>query len=321
MSNLPKVFVTRSFWPDVLKQLFDIAKVDVWQNDGPPPSATLAEKCSDANGLLCLLTDRIDRELLDQCPNLKVISQMAVGVDNIDLAACRDRNIPVGNTPGVLAETTADLTFALILSSGRRIVEADAFVRTGKWKTWSPDLLVGPDIHHATIGIVGMGAIGLEVARRAHGFRMEILYASRSRNMRVEAEYGAKYVPLQELCNLSDFVTVHVALTPETKHILGEPEFNLMKPSAVVINTARGDVVDQSALIIALQSQRIWGAGLDVFSKEPLAMDSPLFHLPNVTLLPHIGSASITTRRRMAQLAVANLIAGLIGEPLPHQVT
>jgi glyoxylate reductase len=245
---------------------------------------------------------------------------MAFGVDNIDVSACKDRGIKVGNTPGVLTETTADLAFALILSTGRRVVEADRYLRDGEWKTWSPMQLTGPDVHHATLGIIGLGRIGYEVARRARGFQMRILYTNRSSNLAAERDFGAERVELDTLLAQSDFVSIHTPLTAETRHMMGAGEFAKMKPSAIFINTARGSVVDQKALFEALRDRRIAAAGIDVFESEPLPTDDPLLTLDNVVLLPHIGSASIATRTKMAVLAAENLVAGLKGEALPHPV-
>ena len=271
-------------------------------------------------GCCACSTDKIDGALLDRAARLRVVSQMAVGVDNIDVAACRERNIAVGNTPGVLTETTADLAFGLLLATARRIVESERFLRAGKWQTWSPMLLVGHDVHHATLGIVGMGRIGYEMARRAHGFQMNILYCSRSAHADAEQDFGAKRVELDMLLTESDFVSLHAPLTSETRSLIGAAELARMKPSAMLINTARGPVVHHAALVNALQTHQIAGAGLDVFDAEPLPLDDPLLALDNVVLLPHIGSASIATRTRMAVLAAENLVAGIQGRALPHAV-
>lgn len=319
-SNLPCVFVTRRLPDAAMEIIRSAAEAEVWQGEMPPPRAVLLEKVRTAEGLLCLLTDRIDAELLDNAPNLRVVSQMAVGFDNIDVAACSARGIPVGNTPGVLTETTADLTFALLLATARRIVEADRYTRSGAWQTWSPMLLTGPDVHHATLGIIGMGRIGYEVARRAHGFEMSILYTDAQRSEAAERNFGAQLVDMGTLLSQSDFVTLHTPLTPQTRHLIGAQQFARMKPSAVFINTSRGPVVDQAALYEALRRRQIAAAGLDVFEVEPLPLTDPLLQLDNVVLLPHIGSASIATRTRMAVLAAENLVAGLQGLPLPHPV-
>lgn len=315
-----KVYITRQLPDEALSIIRQAAEMEVWDEDRPVPRNVLREKIRDTDGLLCLLTDKIDGDLLDNAPNLRVVSQMAVGVDNIDVAACRARNVVVGNTPGVLTETTADLAFALLLAIARRIVEAERFLRAGQWQTWSPMLLVGPDAHHATLGIVGMGRIGYEMARRAHGFQMNLLYSSRSPHPDAEQDFGAKRVDLNALLMESDFVSLHVPSTPETRHLIGAEQLARMKPSAMLINTARGPVVDQAALVNALRDHQIAGAGLDVFDVEPLSLDDPLLTLDNVVLLPHIGSASIATRTRMAVLAAENLIAGIQGKTLPHAV-
>ena len=316
-----RVFVTRDLPASTLQSVREIADVEVWPEDTPPPREVLKSKAAAIDGLLCLLTDKIDAELLDGAPGLKVVSQMAVGYDNIDVKACMARGVLVGNTPGVLTETTADLAFALLLATARNLVPAEHYTRSGEWRTWSPMLLTGPDVHHATLGIVGMGRIGYEMARRAHGFQMKILYTARHPHPDVERDFGAEYVLLPELLAASDFVSLHLPFSPATKHYIGGAELRQMKPTALLINTARGGVVDQSALVAALKAGTIAGAGLDVFEIEPLPLEDPLLQLPNVTLLPHIGSASTATRTRMAELAAANLICGLVGEPLPHPVT
>jgi len=315
-----KVFVTRQLPEEALKIVRAVAETQVWPEELPPPRDVLLEKVVDLDGLLCLLTDRIDAELLDRALRLRVVSQMAVGYDNIDVAACAARGVAVGNTPGVLTETTADLTFALLLATARRIVEADRFTRSGEWKTWSPMLLTGPDVHHATLGIVGMGRIGYEVARRAHGFDMTLLYTDVRRHEAAERDFGARFTDLDTLLAVSDFVTVHTPLTPETRHLIGAAQFARMKPTAIFINTSRGPVVDQRALHDALAQGRIAAAGLDVYEVEPLPDDDPLLKRNNVVLLPHIGSASVATRTKMAVLAAENLVAGLMGRPLPNPV-
>lgn len=314
-----KVFVTRALPEEALRIVRESAEVEVWPEEMPPPREMLLQKVADVDGLLCLLTDRIDGTLLNVAPKLRVVSQMAVGYDNIDVAACTARGIPVGNTPGVLTETTADLAFALLLATARRIVEAEAFTRSGRWQTWSPMLLTGQEVHHATLGIAGMGRIGYEMARRGRGFEMPILYAG-SPNTAAERDFDARRVDLDTLLAESDFVSLHTPLTPETRHLIGAAQLARMKPTAILINTARGPVVDQVALVAALEAGQIAGAGLDVFEIEPLPLDDPLLRLNNVVLLPHIGSASIATRTKMAVLAAENLVAGLQGHPLPHPV-
>jgi glyoxylate reductase len=317
-----KAFITRALPDEAMQVIRSIAdlEVKVWPGENPPPREVMLDKVAGIDGLLCLLTDKIDSELLDRAPNLKVVSQMAVGYDNIDVPACAAHGVAVGNTPGVLTETTADLAFALLMATARRVVEADQFLRAGKWQTWSPMLLTGPDVHHATIGIIGLGRIGFEMARRAHGFEMPILYHNRTSNPEAERSFGARKVDLDTLLAESDFISIHTPLTPETKHIIGAAEIAKMKPTAIFINTARGPVVDQAALAEALKNRTIAAAGIDVFEKEPLPMDDPLLQLDNAVLLPHIGSASVATRTKMAILAVENLVAGLQGKPLPHPV-
>ncbi len=315
-----RALVTRVLPEEALAIIRSAADVEVWPEELPPPRDVLLTRVADADGLLCLLTDRIDAELLDRAPKLRVVSQMAVGVDNIDVDACAERGIPVGNTPGVLAETTADLAFALLMATARRIVDGDRAVRSGEWVTWSPMFMTGMDVHHATLGLVGLGRIGTEMAKRAHGFDMRILYATRTDKPEVDQLYGARPVDLDTLLEESDFVSVHTALTPDTHHLIGREQFARMKRTAILINTARGPVVDQTALYEALRDGRIAAAGLDVFETEPLPDDEPLLMLDNVVVLPHIGSASVATRTRMAVLAAENLVAGLEGRPLPHPV-
>lgn len=313
-----RVFVTRRLPGDALDRLREYAEVDVWPGELPPDRDALLRGVADADGLICLLTDTIDDALLAAAPKLRVISNVAVGYDNIDVAAATRRGIPVGNTPGVLTETTADLAFALMLAVARRIVEAERFVREGRWRTWDPNLLLGYDVHGATLGIAGFGKIGRAVARRAHGFGMRVLYTGRTE--RPVEDIGVEHVSLDELLRESDFVSLHVPLTPETAGMIGERELRLMKPTAILVNTARGGVVDQPALVRALGENWIAGAGLDVAAAEPVPPGDPLLHAPNVVLLPHIGSASHATRERMASIAVDNCLAGLRGEKLPHCV-
>lgn len=271
-----------------------------------------------AEGLLTMLTVQVDELLLAQAPHLKVVSQMAVGVDNIDLHACAQRGIPVGHTPGVLTHATADTAMTLLLATARRLPEASLDAKEGRWGTWNPVQWLGADLAGSTIGIVGMGAIGQATARRAKAFGMKIIYHSRSRYADIEAELNADKVPFDELLRQSDFVSLHTPLTAETKHMIDAAALKAMKPSAILINTARGGVVDQNELIHALKNGEIKAAGLDVTSPEPLPTDSPLFHLPNCLVLPHIGSATERTRKQMAELACENLILGLEGKPLKH---
>ncbi|MBC7328194.1 D-glycerate dehydrogenase [bacterium] len=309
-----KVFVTRIIPEAGLRLVLENCDAEVWQEETPPPREILIEKIRDCEGVLTLLSDRIDGEVMDSAPKLRVISNYAVGYDNIDVAEATKRGIMVTNTPGVLTETTADLAFALILATARRIVEADKYTRKGLWKTWGPMLFLGRDVHGATLGIIGLGRIGQAVARRAKGFNMRILYYGLRRNEEAERELGAEFRNLHSLLREADIVTIHTPLTEETYHMIGEKELSLMKPTAILVNTARGAVVDQKALYKALKEKRIFGAGLDVYEKEPIDKDDPLIELDNVVLLPHIGSASVETRTRMAIMAAENLIAGLRGE-------
>ncbi|MFQ3549028.1 MAG: D-glycerate dehydrogenase [Armatimonadota bacterium] len=316
----PKVFVTRILPQSALDKIAESADMEVWQDELPPPREVLIEKVKSIDGLLCLLTDKIDAELMDANPNLKVISNYAVGFDNIDIPAATARKIPVGNTPGVLTETTADLAFTLLMASARRIVEADKYTREGKWKTWGPMLFLGQDIHHATLGIVGLGRIGQEMAKRGKGFDMKLIYHDAIRNETAEQELGIKYVEMETLLKESDFISLHVPLMESTRHLISTKEFDMMKDTAILINTARGPVVDQKALYTALKDKKIAHAGLDVFDVEPIPADDPLLTLDNVTVVPHIASASVATRTKMAHMAADNLLAGLAGKPLPTQV-
>jgi lactate dehydrogenase-like 2-hydroxyacid dehydrogenase len=273
-----------------------------------------------ARALLTMLTVPVDGALLDRFPALTVVSNMAVGVDNVDVEACSTRGIAVGNTPGVLTDATADLTWALLLASARRLEEAARDAREGRWKTWSPTGWLGADLRAATLGVVGMGKIGYAVAERARGFGMRLLYNSRSRHPEAEAELGAEYRELEALLSESDFVSLHCPLTPQTRHLIDAPALGRMKPTAHLINTSRGPVVDQDALLAALTAGQIGGAALDVTDPEPLPPEHPLYAAPRCLVIPHIGSATHGTRRRMALLACENVLAGLAGEPLPHCV-
>jgi glyoxylate reductase len=316
----PRVFVTRQLPGEALGRLSKLVELRVWEDELPPPREALLERAREADGLITLLTDRVDGALLEASPSLRAVSNVAVGYDNIDVAACTARRVPVGNTPGVLTETTADFAFALLMGLARRVAEADAYVRAGKWRTWSPTLLLGADVHGTTLGIAGLGQIGAAMARRARGFGMRVLYVSRQPRPELEAELGLWRVDKATLLAESDFLSMHVPLTPQTRHWLGRAELAAMKPGAMLINTARGTVVDQAALIEALASGHLGGAALDVTEPEPLPMDSPLLKLPNVLIAPHIASASHATRGRMASMAVDNLLAALDGRRPPHCV-
>ena len=316
----PRVFVARKLPGTALERLAAATDMKLWEEELPPPRETLLAEVRQAEGLLSLLTERVDQALLDAAPRLRAVSNMAVGFDNIDIAACTTRRIPVGNTPGVLTDTTADFAFALLLAAARRVVEGDAFVRAGKWKTWDPGLLLGEDIHGATIGIAGMGQIGQAMARRAHGFGMRILYTDEIPRPQIDQQFDAVRVDKERLLRESDFVTLHVPLLPETRHYIGAAELALMKPTAWLINAARGPVVDQAALAAALRGGRPFGAALDVTDPEPILIDDPLLSLPNVIIAPHIASGSLVTRSKMAEMAVDNLLAGLNGQRPPNCV-
>ena len=310
----PRVAVTRKIPDAVLERLRERCEVILWpKEDEPVPRDVLEDMVRDADGLYCLLTETVDDALLAAAPKLKVVSNMAVGYNNIDVEAASRRRIMVTNTPGVLTETTADLTFALLLATARRLVEASDFLRQGRWKTWSPMLLTGMDVYGATLGIIGMGRIGEAVARRAKGFDMRILYHNRTRREEAERTLGVEYAPLDDLLEQSDFVVILAPLTPETRGLIGERELRRMKRTAVLINSARGGIVDEDALYRALKEGEIWAAGLDVFEEEPVKPDHPLLSLPNVVALPHIGSASVRTRMRMAEMAADNLLDALSG--------
>ena len=284
----------------------------------PMDRQELLRRVADKEGLLCTITDRIDTEVLDRAPGLKVIANYGVGFEHIDLDAATRRGIPVSNTPGVLTETTADLAFALILATARRVVAGDQRVRQGKFQYWAPLLFLGEEVNGKTLGIIGMGRIGKAVARRAAGFGMKLLYHSRTPLSPLEEqELGASLQPLETLLREADFVTLHVPLTPHTRHLIGSRELELMKDSAFLINTARGPVVDEAALVAALRQGQIRGAGLDVYEKEP-ELSPGLADLENVVLLPHLGSATVATRTRMAVMAAENLLAGLRGDPPPN---
>lgn len=313
----PQVFVTRKLSNEVIAMLETVAQVNVWEEDTPVPRAKLLEEIEHADAVLTMLTERVDEELLRRAKKLRIVANMAVGYDNIDVAACKSQGVTVTNTPDVLTEATADLAFALLLATGRRLTEANRFLLAGEWTSWSPYLMAGQSVYGTTLGIIGMGRIGEAVARRAAGFNMRILYHNRNRKEEAEAKTGARLVGLDELLQESDYVVLLTPLTEETRHLMGKREFALMKKSAVFVNVSRGGTVDEAALYEALVSGQIWAAGLDVFAQEPVPLDHPLLSLPNVVALPHIGSATIQTRDEMARLAAANIVAVLSGkEPL-----
>lgn len=311
------VVVTRSLPGDVLDRLRREAEVWVWEEDRSVPVDLLRTQVGGAGALLCMLTETVDEALLERAQLLRVVSQMAVGVDNIDLAACTVRRIPVGHTPDVLTETTADTAMALLLSSVRRIVEGADFVRAGRWQRWDPDLLLGGDLGGTTLGIVGLGRIGTAVARRAAGFSVRILYTGPQRKPGAERQVGATYVSFDELLRESDHVVVTAPLTPATRHLIDDRALELMKPTATLVNVSRGLLVDTGALVTALAMRTIAAAALDVTDPEPLPADHALLALPNCLVVPHLGSSSVRTRMAMAALAVDNVLAGLAGRPLP----
>ncbi len=319
-SMKPRVLVSKRVYPqavDYLRQRVDFEYND--SDDGYPPEQLL-EKLRDKQGVVSQLTDKFSAGVLDQLPNLKVISNVAVGFDNIDIPAATARKILVTNTPEVLTDTTADFAFALMLAAARRVVEGEAFLRSGQWRQWRIDLLVGYDVHHRTLGILGMGRIGQAVARRARGFSMRILYHDAVRaSAEVERELDLKFVPLDDLLAESDFISVHVPLLPETRHLISTPQLGRMKKTAILVNTSRGPVVDEAALARALATCQIAGAGLDVYEREP-EVDPGLLALKNVVLAPHIASASIETRTKMCLMAAENVVAALEGRRPPNLV-
>ncbi len=314
-----KVFVTRGLPGNTLERLAAHCELEVWDDFMPPDYATIIEKIRDRDGLISLLTDRVDARLMDAAPNLRVISNLAVGYDNIDVEAATERRIPVGNTPGVLTETTADFAFALLMATARRIPEAQTYIRAGNWRTWHPTVLSGQDIFGATLGIIGFGRIGQAVARRAKGFNMTILVDTEENKDQIH-EIGAEEASFERVLSESDFVSLHVPLTETTQHMIGERELAQMKSTAILINTARGSVVDGEALYQALHRGDILAAGLDVTDPEPIPLDDPLLSLDNCLVVPHIASASVATRAKMADMAADNLIAGLTGDHLPNCV-
>ena len=316
----PKVFVTRVIPEKGLELIRDFCEVNLWHDELPPSREELLKRVRGVDGLLSLLTDKIDGDVMDAAgKQLKVISNHAVGFDNIDIPAATARKIPVGNTPDVLTDATADFAFALLMAAGRRLVEADHYVRDSKWKTWGPMLLLGVEMKGATLGLVGFGRIGKAMARRAVGFDMRVIYYD-PMDHEPGPEFNATRVDFETLLEESDFVSLHTPLTPETRHLIDSRALSKMKSSAVLINTSRGPVVDLDALYEALKAHRIFAAGLDVTEPEPLPADSPLLTLDNLIIAPHIASASKTTRDKMSWMAAQNLIAGLKGELLPNCV-
>ncbi|KIL45252.1 2-hydroxyacid dehydrogenase [Jeotgalibacillus soli] len=315
----PKVYITRKLPDQVITQIRERFEVKMWEEEETPVTYEVLEnEIQEVDGLLCLLTETVDESLIKKAKNLKIIANMAVGFNNIDLESATKHGIMVTNTPGVLTETTADLTFALLMATARRLIEASYYLENGDWKTWSPMQLTGQDIHGATLGIIGLGRIGEALVKRAKGFDMKVIYYNRSRKAEQEKKLGITYKSFENVLKESDFICLMVPYTPDTINLIGENELSLMKKNAILINTARGGIVDEDALYHALENKEIWGAGLDVFEKEPVPLDHPLLALPNVVSLPHIGSASIATRLKMADLAITNLIAGLQGDTPPN---
>ena len=319
MKEKPKVFLTRTIAEAAMQQLSQEVDLEVWEGENPPPHEILLARAAQLDGILTLLTDPIDLPVLEAFAKKgKVISQMSVGFDNIDIVSATRLGIPVGHTPGVLTETTADFAWALIMAASRRIVEANQEVHRGIWRHWGPDILLGLELTGATLGIIGLGRIGQAVARRASGFNMRVLYHNPTRRPDLEKSLGVKFAELDDLLARSDIVTIHAYLSKDTRHLFGRENFVKMKPQAILINTARGQIVNPEDLLWALQEKKIGAAGLDVFDPEPIPVNHPLLNMPNVIITPHIASATTQTRVRMAFMAVENLLAGLHGERLPY---
>ena len=314
------IYVTRQIPEVALVLLRSCGAVQVWDREEIIPRATLLKVVQDADALLCMVTERIDEELLAHAPNLRIVANMAAGYDNVNVPALTKHGVVFTNTPGVLTETTADLAFALVLGIARRIGEGERMVRSGRWGAWSPFAFLGQDVHHATLGILGLGRIGTEVAKRATGFDMRILYTNRGRNVAAEERFGCTRVELPTLLRESDFVVVLTPLSTETRHLLSMPQFQMMKRSAFLINAARGPIVEPRALYEALRVGLIAGAALDVTDPEPIPQDDPLLTLENCLIVPHVGSASIATRTRMSTLAADNIVAFLNGKRPPTPV-
>jgi glyoxylate reductase len=317
MAGKPKVFVSRIIAEAGLAKIKENCDAEIWPEQMPPPYALLRQKVAGCDGLVSLLTDKIDAALLDAAPRLKVISNYAVGFNNIDVAAATERGIAVGNTPGALTDATADMAFCLLIAGARRVVEGHQYTLAAKWKTWEPLGHLGQDFVGKTLGIVGMGRIGFAMARRCHGgWGMKVLYHDVYKNDQAEKELEARQVDFDTLLRDADFVSVHTDLNEKTRHLFGAEQFKKMKRTAVFINSARGPLVDQKALAEALKSGTIFAAGLDVTDPEPPAMDDPLLKLPNVVIAPHIASATVGSRNAMAEICAANLLAGLTGQKL-----
>jgi glyoxylate reductase len=311
-----KVYVTRRLLPPYLEILKEICTPEIWSGNNPPPRKILLEKVKEKDGLLCLLTEKIDKELMENGKDLVVISTMSVGFEHIDIKEATERGIYICNTPGVLTEAVADHTLALLLATARRMIEADLFIRGKKWTMpWSPTMLLGASVYGKTLGLIGLGRIGQAVAKRASGFNMKVIYYDVDRqNPDVEKDLNVKYYEFDEVLKESDFISIHVPSTKETHHLIGDRELGLMKPESFFINTARGAIVDEKALLKALKEKKIQGAGIDVWEKEPTHLNNPLFKLDNTVLTPHIASATVESRTMMAKLSAKNLVAVLKGE-------
>jgi len=318
---IPQIYLTRPLPAAAMKVLEGAVRYRMWEReDEPVPRDTLLREIVDVDGIICLVTDKMDAQVIERARRCRVISQVAVGYDNIDVAAATKRGILVTNTPDVLTETTADMAWAILMATARRVVEGDKFTRSGRWKTWEIMAFTGQDVHGATLGIVGLGRIGSAVARRSKGFNMPLLYHDPKHDNARAREVGATFAPLDDLLRWSDFVVLSTALTPKTRHLIGERELGLMKPTAVLVNISRGPVVDQRALYRALVDKKIWAAGLDVFEVEPVPMDEPLLKLDNVVIPSHLASATIATRVKMAALAAENCVAAVSGKRPPTPV-
>ncbi|HKV43488.1 MAG TPA: D-glycerate dehydrogenase [bacterium] len=318
----PRIYITRPLPEGPMRILERAVEYRIWEREAEPvPRETLLREIVDVEGVICLITEKMDAEVIERAHRCRVIAQVAVGYDNIDVASATRKGIFVTNTPGVLTDTTADMAWAILMATARRVVEGDKFTRSGRWKTWELMGFTGQDVYGATLGIIGLGRIGIAVARRAKGFAMPIFYHNRKRvDAAVEAELGARYLPLEDLLRQSDFVMISTALTAETRHLIGEAQLALMKPTAVLVNIARGPIVDQRALYRALVDRKLWAAGLDVFETEPVPMTEPLLKLDNVVIPPHLGSASIATRLKMATIAAENCVVGVTGNIPPNVV-
>ncbi len=318
----PKVYVTRQLFDEALEILRMYSEVEVFEGiDNPAPRELILSKVRNVEGLLCLLTDRIDLKVLESGRNLEVVSNYAVGFNNIDVDAATKRGIYVTNTPGILTETTADCTWALLMAISRRIAEADHHVRSGKWvHAWGPRMFIGSDVHGKTLGIIGLGRIGSTVAKRAKGFDMDLIYYDINRREEMEEKLGIVFKSLDDVLHESDFVTIHVPLTKQTHHLIGRHELSMMKRTAYLINTSRGPVIDEKALYEALKERVIAGAAMDVFEQEPIDPKSPLLGLDNIVVTPHIASASVETRTKMAVVAAENLVSVLQGKEPPNLV-